>query len=93
MIVTTRTGNVYTVTGDRLLREGGMYILLEDINDDLTSVLEDIRSLDIISVQRTEVLFDRQSEYKQRIAKELEFAEAKRERLNAHIERLKKNLE
>lgn len=92
MIVTTRNGNVYTVTGDRLLREGGMYLLLEDINDDLTSVLEDIRSLDIISVQRTEVLFDRQSEYKRRIAKELEFAEAKRERLNAHIERLKANL-
>lgn len=96
MIVTTRNGNVYTVTGDRLLREGGMYVLLEDINDDLTSVLDDVRSLDIISVQQTVTLFKRETESEvkqQRIAKELEFAEAKRERLIAHIERLKKNLQ
>jgi hypothetical protein len=90
MICTIRGGKVYTVQGDRMTREGGMYMLLEDIDDDLT--VDDIPELDIVSVQITLTVFERVDEKKLAIQKELEFAKAKAERLAAHISVLESKL-
>lgn len=90
MICTTRGGSVYTVQGDRMTREGGMYMLLEDINDDLT--VDDLPALDIVSVQITLTVFERVDEKQLAIQKELEFAKAKAERLAAHISVLESKL-
>lgn len=83
MICTTRGGYIYTVQGDRMTREGGMYMLLDDISDDLT--VDDLPELDIVSVQQTITVFERVDEKQLAIQKELEFAKAKAERLAAHI--------
>lgn len=90
MVCTTRGDNVYTVQGDRMTRGGGMYMLLEDIDDDLT--VEDLPELDIVSVQQTITVFERVDEKKLAIQKELEFAKAKAERLAAHISVLETKL-
>ena len=90
MVCTTRRGDKYIVQGDRMIREGGMYMLLEDINDDLT--VDDYSGLDIVSVQQTITIFERVDEKKLAIQKELEFAKAKAERLAAHISVLESKL-
>ena len=90
MVCTTRRGDKYIVQGDRMIREGGMYMLLEDINDDLT--VDDYSGLDIVSVQQTITVFERVDEKKLAIQKELEFAKAKAERLAAHISVLESKL-
>lgn len=90
MICTTRGGSVYTVQGDRMTREGGMYMLLKDISDDLT--VDDLPALDIVSVQITLTVFERVDEKQLAIQKELEFAKAKAERLAAHISVLESKL-
>jgi len=90
MICTTRDGNVYTVKGDRLLRDGGMYMLLEDIND--TLICEDIGEFDIIRVEQPTVVFERVDIKQRSIKKELELAEAKKQRLENHINILKSKL-
>lgn len=90
MICTIRGGYIYTVQGDRMTREGGMYILLEDISDDLT--VDDLPELDIVSIQITLTVFERVDEKQLAIQKELEFAKAKAERLAAHISVLESKL-
>lgn len=90
MICTTRGGSVYTVQGDRMTRDGGMYMLLEDISDDLT--VDDLPALDIVSVQITLTVFERVDEKQLAIQKELQFAKAKAERLAAHISVLESKL-
>ena len=88
MVCTTRRGDKYIVQGDRMTSRGCMYMLLEDIDDDLT--VEDLPELDIVSVQQT--VFERADEKKLAIQKELEFAKAKAERLAAHISVLESKL-
>lgn len=90
MICTTRNGSVYTVDGDRMYREGGMYIAMDDINDDLT--VSNTGTLDIIKVVSPVVVFERVDPKQQAIQKELELAEAKKQRLEAHINVLKSKL-
>ncbi len=90
MICTTRGGKVYTVQGVRMTSRGGMYMLLEDISDDLT--VDDLSELDIVSVQIALTVFERVDEKKLAIQKELEFAKAKAERLAAHISVLESKL-
>ncbi len=87
MICTTREGYIYTVQGDRMTREG-MYMMLEDINDDLTVTGLDF--LDIIYVHQK--VFERIDQKQLAIQKELEFAKAKAERLAAHISVLESKL-
>ena len=89
MICTTREGYIYTVQGDRMTREGGgMYMMLEDINDDLTVTGLDF--LDIIYVHQK--VFERIDQKQLAIQKELEFVKAKAERLAAHISVLESKL-
>lgn len=90
MICTTRNGSVYTITGDRMYREGGMYIAMDDIKDDLT--VSNSGSLDIVKVVSPVVVFERVDPKQQAIQKELEFAEAKKQRLENHINVLKSKL-
>lgn len=90
MICTVRGGYIYTVQGDRMIKEGGNYMLLEYINDNLT--VNGLSELDIVSVQQTITVFERVDEKKLTIQKELEFAKAKAERLAAHISVLESKL-
>lgn len=92
MVCTTRNGNVYAVKGDRMYRDGGMYIQLDDIDDDLTISGENISDLDIVKVVSPVVVFERVDPKQQAIKKELEFAEAKKQRLENHINVLKSKL-
>lgn len=91
MICTTRNGNVCTVAGDRMYSEGGNYLLMDDFNVDLTCV-EKLDNLDIIKVVSPVVVFERVDPKQQAIKKELEFAEAKKQRLENHINVLKSKL-
>ena len=59
MICTSRGGYTYTVQGDRMVRDGGMYMLLENIEDDLTVNGGD-NDLDIMKVEQPTVLFIRE---------------------------------
>ena len=92
MICTTRNGKTYVVKGDRLVRDNGFYILTMHLADDLTMREYDIESLDIISVQQTITVFQREDKKQLAIKKELEFAKAKAERLHAHIAVLESKL-
>lgn len=91
MICTTRCGYVYTVHGDRMNRSGGFHIMLENISDDLT-VDGGTGDLDIVRVEQPTVLFERVDTKQQSIKKELELAEAKKQRLENHISILKSKL-
>lgn len=93
MICTTRNGSVYTIKGDRMYRDGGMYILLEDVDSDLTALDNIINFLDIVKVVSPVVVFERVDPKQQTIKKELEFAEAKKQRLENHINVLKSKLQ
>jgi hypothetical protein len=91
MICTNRSGSVYTVRGDRMVKEGG-FVYLDDINDDLTISGSFGHIFDIARVEQPIVLFERYELKQQVIQKELEFAEAKKQRLEAHINVLKSKL-
>lgn len=97
MVVEYRNGWKRIVFEYKLLSDEGIGSELEYFNEDLTYSNE--RAMDIVKVMfGGELLWQREEDptpkqlKQQRITKELEFAEAKRERLNAHIERLKANL-
>lgn len=97
MVVEYRNGWKRIVFEYKLLSDEGVGSELGYFNEDLT--YSDEWAMDIVKVMfGGELLWQREEDptpaqlKKQRITKELEFAEAKRERLNAHIERLKANL-
>lgn len=88
MVCTTRRGEKYIVKGDRMTNKDRGYMMLEDINDDLTVTGLDF--LDIIYVHQQ--VFNRTDQKQLAIQKELEFAKAKAERLAAHISVLESKL-
>src|SRR3990167_10128183 len=102
MVVEYRNGWQRVVLGDKLLDVNKMTVgkYLSDYDDSLLNTTYVGAATDIIKVSYMgELLWQREEAptptqlKQQRITKELEFAEAKRERLNAHIEILKRNLE
>jgi len=88
MVCTTRRGEKYIVQGNRMICKGTGYMMLEDINDDLT--ITGLDFLDIIYVHQQ--VFNRVDQKQLAIQKELEFAKAKAERLAAHISVLEAKL-
>lgn len=88
MVCTTRRGEKYIVQGNRMICKGTGYMMLEDINDDLT--ITGLDFLDIIYVHQQ--VFNRVDQKQLAIQKELEFAKAKAERLAAHISVLETKL-
>lgn len=88
MICTTRRGEKCIVKGNRMTSKDRGYMMLEDINDDLTVTGLDF--LDIIYVHQQ--VFERIDQKQLAIQKELGFAKAKAERLAAHISVLESKL-
>lgn len=96
MVVTYRNEWERIVYKGELVWGAGKGSKLEYFKDNLLHINEE--QMDIVKVMfGGELLWEREASptevelKQQRITKELEFAEAKRERLNAHIERLKGN--
>lgn len=91
MICTARGGYVYTVKGDRMFRDGG-HLFLDSINHDWSVGMGDPK-FDIVLVEQPTVLYKYVDPKQESIKKELELAEAKKVRLESHINILKSKLQ